>query len=330
MASLKQYRRGIYYYTKAALIYRALKRYLKNEFSQDLKFPNQVKKDYFYHSPYYNRTKQYMHANHFFGELLCLLRGKTIQADERMRFANLSSCAPIFDDFFEKETNLEHIHQLLKTPDPLDAKTDEEQLSVLFLNNILESLNKKNDFLNAAQNLFQAQMDSRTQIDKHLSIKELLNISLRKGGYSGLMYAHLLNEQKDEMFLEIAYDLGSFGQLMDDVFDIYDDAKDGIRTFANQSKSVDKIEEIINLHKKSILEKLEQLPPNKYQTHHFIRVFHIFSSTIELAIYQYKSIQTHKSISPNQCLNLSRKTWIVDMEKPANIWRLFYLSVQEL
>lgn len=330
MASLRQYSRGIYYYTKAALIYRSLKRYLQNEFSQDLSFPNQVKKEYFYQSPYYNRTKQYMHANHFFGELLCLLRDKTIQNEERMRFANLSSCAPIFDDFFEKETNLEHIHQLLLNPDPLKTQTGEEQLAVLFLNNILKSLKEKDEFLKAAENLFQAQMDSKTQVNEQLSLKKLLDISVRKGGYSGLMYAHLLNKPKDKAFIEIAYDLGSFGQLMDDVFDIYDDAKDGIRTFANQSKTVEDIQDIIDSKEKTIFEKLKDLPKEKYQSHHFIQVFHIFSTTIQLAINQYKTIQTEKNTMPYQCLNLPRKVWIIDMEKPSNIWRLFHLSVQKL
>ncbi len=330
MASLRQYSKGIYYYTKAALIYRRLRKYLQTEFGKDLNFPSQIKKEYFYHSPYYNRTKQYVHANHFFGELLCLLRGKTIEAEERMRFTNLSSCAPIFDDFFEKGANLEHIHHLLYQPDPANTHTDQEQLAVHFLNNILFSIKEKEVFLIAAENLFQAQVDSKTQTNKQLPSEKLLDISIRKGGYSGLMYGLLLNEAHEKEFLDIAYTLGSFGQLMDDVFDIYDDAKDGVRTFANQSKDVKEIQKVLDFQREKILHQLVLLSKEKYQIHHFINVFHIFSSTIEIALSHYRTIEINHNISPNQCLNLPRKAWIVDMEKPASIWRLFYLSVQKI
>ena len=330
MATFNQYYNGVYYYTRAALIYRELRRYLRKDFGQDLNFPNTVKKEYFYHSPFYNRTKQYMHANHFFGELMCLLRGQTIQVEERMRFANLSSCAPIFDDFFEKEFDLEHIHELLHHPDPSKTKNEEEQLAVHFLNNILSSIHKKEAFLKVAEKLFQAQIESKTQTNSKLTNKQLLNISIRKGVYSGLMYAHLLNDSNGVEFLEIAYDLGSFGQLMDDVFDIYDDAKEGVRTFANQSQTVDELEQIVRVQKEKILKKVGLLSNKEYETHHFLKVFQIFVSTIEMALIYFKKIETEQNTSPYQCLNLSRKTWIIDMEKPANIWRLFYLSVQKL
>lgn len=330
MTSLKQYYKGIYYYTKAAIIYKNLRRYLKKNFEQDLNFPNQLKKDYFYHTNHYNRTKQYMHANHFFGELLCLLRGNTIQADERKRFANLSSCAPIFDDFFEQESNLIHIYQLLQNPKPAATKTDEESLAVHFLNNILQSINNKKQFIEAAKNLFEAQTDSKKQTREILSNDELLNISIRKGGYSGLMYALLLNHPHDEQFLKISFQLGSFGQLMDDVFDIYDDAQEGIRTFANQSKNISIIEQIIANQKEEILKSVELLPINEKKKNHFINVFLIFSSTIQIALNQYYNLETKQNIKINQCLKTPRKIWIVDMETPANIWQLFHLSVQKL
>jgi len=246
LTSLKQYQKGIYYYGKALYIYARLKRYLNNSFKTDLGFKDQAEEKYFYHSAYYNRTKQYMHANHFFGELLCLLRGQIMQKNERRNFANLSSCAPIFDDFFENDDDLQHIYKLLIKPNVQDAKNNKEQLAVHFLNNILEALPHKTPFIHAAKNLFQAQEDSKKQKDSNLSAEILLDISIRKGGYSGLMYTHLLNPLHKKELLDIGYDLGSFGQLMDDVFDIYDDSAEGIRTFANQAKTVTSLSRIID------------------------------------------------------------------------------------
>ncbi len=330
MTSLKQYRKGIYYYGRAVYIYAHLKRYLYRDFKKDLAFKTPINEGYFYHSPFYNRTKQYMHANHFFGELLCLLRGKVIQKEERRRFANLSSCAPIFDDFFEHNSDLNHIHQLLVNPKEENAQNDEEKMAVHFLNNILESLIKKGPFIEAANNLFTAQTDSKKQQGLSLTNKELLDISIRKGGYSGLMYTLLLHNSTDNNMLEIGYLLGSFGQLMDDIFDVYDDSIDGIRTFANQSESVTDLNKTIGVYEHEIIQRIQDLDQSKYQTHHFLNVFSIFATTIQLALSQYKKLEKETGLGPNQCLSSDRKKWIVDMETKQNIWRLFSLSLKKL
>lgn len=330
MAHISQYLKGINYLGRAFFIYRSLRTYLKRDFFKDLEFPNPLEKDYFYHSSYYNRTQQYMHANHFFGELLCLLRDKTLLPIERKRFANLSSCAPIFDDFFDRESNIQHISELLRNPDIKNAQTDTEELAVLFLKNILATLENSEAFLNAAMLLFQAQKDSKLQKDHHLHKEMLQDISIRKGGYSGLMYAHLLNPPSGKDFLEMAYILGAYGQLMDDVFDLYDDAQEGIRTFANQSQNVKEIREIIHIHKYSIFSLLEKMNLENGILKHFSNVLAFFSSTIEIALSQYEFIERKAGISPIQCLQLPRKAWIVDMEKPYQIWKLFKLAAGKM
>ncbi len=325
MASIKQYRKSIYYFGRATIIYLQLRHYLRKSFAQDLRFPANLKHDYFYHSNYYNRTKQYMHANHFFGELLCLLRQKPISYKERMRFANLSACAPIFDDFFENKTDLSHIRDLLESPNPENALNNAEKLSVHFLQTIMETITQKKPFLMAAQDLFLAQTQSKNQKNKQLNKKQLLEISLKKGGYSGLMYAYLLEEQKNDLFIKIAFSLGSYGQIMDDIFDLYDDAKDGIRTFANQSSSVDEIRKITDQHIHKINDLLAEY--SNYNLH-FINVLQIFTSTIDMALKQYEKVMQTQNTSPLDCLTIDRRYWIIDMEKPQNIWSLFYLSTQ--
>jgi hypothetical protein len=330
VASLKQYYHTLYYFSKAVFIFKRLKTYLKNEFIKDLDFPSSLKDDYFYHSSYYNRTKQYMHANHFFGELLCLLRARPLSVTERMRFANLSSCAPIFDDFFEKESHLPHILSLLQNPVLAHVQTKEEELAVHFLNNILSSSIDREAFIHAALQLFQAQVKSKTQKNITLSNEELLDISIKKGGFSGLMYGHLLSNDKNEDFLKMAYLLGALGQLMDDVFDIYDDAQEGIRTFANQCDSVAEIRMILQKHQAEILLQIEKLKSLDFKTHGFLQVLKIFQSTIEIALLQYEKGVEKYHTKPQQCLQDKRAVWLVDMERPHNIWRLFLLAANQL
>jgi len=306
----------------------ALRRYLKRDFLNDLQFPKELEKDYFYKSTYYNRTQQYMHANHFFGELLSMVRGEKMNASERMRFANLSSCAPIFDDFFEEGADMEHIQFLLLHPKIENTKSDKEKLAVHFLNNILSSLNDSSAFLKAADNLFVAQKLSKKQKGNQLEADYLLRISEQKGGFSGLMYGYLLEGEKSKKFIELAYDLGSFGQIMDDIFDLYDDAKEGIKTFANQAETVSELRLILEAKEQSLMVLAREIAVDSKAYRYFKDVLKVFVSIVELALDQYEKIELDQQTPPKQCLDLDRKSWIIDMEKASNISKLFFKSLR--
>lgn len=328
MIKLSAYKKGIFLFSKAAIVYSGLRRYLKNDFLSDLQFPKELQKDYFYQSTYYNRTKQYMHANHFFGELLCVLRGEKMNKVERMRFANLSSCAPIFDDFFEEGADLNHIQKLLDQPDPDNAQTEQEKLAVHFLNNILKTLDRPKDFLKAADNLYMAQKLSKQQKSHQLSPDYLLRISEQKGGFSGLMYTHLLDGEKTQKFIELGYGLGSFGQMMDDVFDLYDDAKEGIKTFVNQSEKVDDLRFVLEEQEQNLLSLAKEVAATPKAYRSFENVLKVFISIVEMALEQYeKTIDLHQA-PLNHCLEIDRKYWIVDMEKASNVSKLFFKSLR--
>lgn len=328
MIKLSSYKKGIVLFTKAAFVYQSLRRYLKKDFVKDLQFPQELQKDYFYQSSYYNRTQQYMHANHFFGELLCMVRGEKMNKVERMRFANLSSCAPIFDDFFEEGSDLTHIQYLLAHPLMENTQTEREKLAVHFLNNILDSMSDSKDFLKAADNLFIAQKLSKKQKSKDLQLDYLLRISEQKGGFSGLMYAYLLDGEKFKKFIELAYDLGSFGQIMDDIYDLYDDAKEGIQTFVNQSQAVSDLRFIIEEKEHNLLHLAKEVAVNKKAYTSFKSVLKVFISIVEMALDQYENIEAEEQTPPKQCLEMDRKAWIVDMEKASNISKLFFKSLR--
>lgn len=326
MTKIRSYTKAISIYSHASIIYLKLHRYLKKEYLKDLDFPEELKKGYFYHSNYYNRTKQYMHANHFFGELLCTILGRKMNKEERRLFANLSSCAPIFDDFFENNSDSEHIRMLLHHPDKNSTKDSSEKLAVHFLKNILKSEINRNAFLQAADDLFLAQMESKNQKEKSLNQDQLLDISDRKGGFSGLMYALLLQESSDSSFAKLGYELGSFGQLMDDVFDLYDDQKEGIRTYVNQSKKIIEIHFVLEEKEHEILSLGKRVASSPKHFLKFKQVLQVFTSIVEMGLEQYENLNTNQQITPIDCLKSERKEWIIDMEKASNIRTLFFKS----
>ncbi len=311
------------------LIYRDLRKYLNHSFAADLQFPAELSREYFYHSTYYNRTRQYMHANHFFGELLCLLRGEKMKEPEYEKFALLSAIAPIFDDFFEKNYQLNHIFQLLQLPKTTPPQNAAEELAVHCLLLILEKTPDSEHFQETAVRLFHAQNLSKNQPEK-LSHEQLLENSLNKGGFSGLMYSLLLNGQKNPEFEKLGFLLGGFGQLMDDIFDIYDDAQSGIQTFANQSETIEKLRDIAENQHQQILATAKPLAIDERAYQQFVHVLIVFGSIVELAILQFEKLEKKHGVRPSNCLAIARENWIVDMENPLNMVRLFILAAQRL
>ncbi len=331
MYNSKQLKLGVSYYAQAIGIYLRLRKYLKKNFLSDLNFPDHLQKEYYYQSKYYNRTQQYMHANHFFGELLCVLRGSKLTKEERKRFANLSACAPIFDDFFDKEEDaLIKIKKLLNDVDNEKPESDEQKLAVLFLQNILSDLDEKVPFLEAANTLFNAQTEAKIYQSNGSSAEDLWPYSRQKGGYSGVMYALLLDHALSLEEKELAFELGAFGQFMDDVFDLYDDTAAGIYTFPNSSNSVKEIELFFEQLLESILLKVKRLNYQVQAKNDFSNILQIFASAIRLALKQYNEIEKKYSIAPYQALKLDRKYWIVDMEKPKNAFKMFRLGLSYL
>ena len=331
MISLKQWRLGLGYYAQAIRIFLQLRKYLKQSFIQDLNFRNQLETEYFYHSKYYNRTKQYMHANHFFGELLCVLRDYKLTEKEYRRFANLSACAPLFDDFFDKgKADLSKINRLLNNVDKEKAETEEQKLAAHFLKNILRDMDQKEEFLRAANRLFTAQKSAKKNQSTKASAEDLWEHSKQKGGFSGLMYALLLSHTLSEEEKNLAFELGSFGQFMDDVFDLYDDRKAGVFTLPNSAQSVSEIEIFFEDLLQSIKDILVKMNFAEKAKKDFINVLEIFAAAIRLALDHYAHLEEKHQILPSECLKMERKNWIVDMEKPSNAFKMFRMGLRHL
>ncbi len=331
MISLRQFGLGMFYYFQAVRILWRLKNYLKHHFITDLDFPTTLQKDYYYQSGYYNRTKQYMHANHFFGELLCVLRGYKMNDAERKRFANLSACAPIFDDFFDKENPpLEKIKHLLNKPESEIPTNEQQKLAVHFLQTILDDLDEKDAFLLAANELFFAQEQAKKMQAFALNAPDLWLYSKQKGGFSGLMYALLLSHSQNEDEKEIAFLLGAFGQFMDDVFDLYDDSKVNTYTLPNTATSVKEIADFFELLLDELIQKAKNLKRPKNIENDFINILQVFASAVRLALSQYAANEKMFQTRPNESCQIDRKYWIVDMEKPTNAFKMFKIGLNYL
>jgi hypothetical protein len=308
--------------------YLRLKRYLYFAYKKEFSAIGWTLEEYKYHSKQYNRTKQYVHANYFFGEWLSLYRGFALNPTELKKFVWLSSCAPVFDDFFEHSYDYDHIKNLLLHPVLSNARNSKEDLAVWFFSKILENNTDSQQLQDTALELFDAQIRSKNQENAAIVYEDLIKISKDKGGFSGLMYAHLLDYRKTDGFKQYAFQLGAYGQLMDDVFDLFDDAKNGIYTFANRSKDVKSIRNVVSDHEKTVemLIVAASLPENRKIR--IKRVLGIFGAVIETALQHYEHIEKEHKIPPCESQGTERKLWIVDMEKISTIRKMFSIAMK--
>jgi len=144
------------------------------------------------------------------------------------------------------------------------------------------------------------------------------------------MYTLLLDGNIGSDLEKLGFMLGGYGQLMDDIFDLYDDAKDGVQTFANQAHAVYEIRAVIQKQEKEILDLAKTIALNPTDYQRFMDVLNLFGGIIELAIRQFEKIEKTQGLGPSLCLSIPRKNWIIDMEKPVNVLRLFRVAAQKL
>jgi len=172
------------------------------------------------------------------GEGYCLLRGKNMTHDERYRLTYMGALTGLFDDMFdEKNTDESHIKKLVNKPGESVAANSHEKLFIRFYEKALDSGNS--DLVKESLNkVFDAQVLSKRQKDPGIKEEDIRYITLEKGGTSLLFYRCAFPEPVSVSESRMLYHLGGLGQLENDIFDIYKDHQENIRTLATTATRV--------------------------------------------------------------------------------------------
>ena len=172
------------------------------------------------------------------GEGYCMLRGKAMTPDERYRLTYMGALTGLFDDLFdEKMVQESHIKELVNNPSESIVASSHERLFVRFYEKVLDSGNISlvKEHLNR---VFHAQVLSKKQKDPGIKEEDIRHITLEKGGTSLLFYRCAFPEPVSESEYRMVYHLGGLGQLENDIFDIYKDHLENIRTLATTASRV--------------------------------------------------------------------------------------------
>ena len=235
---------------------------------------------------------------------------------------------PIYDDFFdENDLSAEEIKTLMSAPESFKSKNAVEELFIFLLKEVYQNLPNQESFAFYFEKLFYAQEESKRLLDASLTTKEVKEIAFEKGGYTALLFRSILSHDLIEGEKEALYQLGAVGQLMDDIFDLYDDVEEGLNTivtrFGFDFKPMVELYEVEILKLKEQILNLEYSKSNKER---FIREIMLMVNGGTLCANQFLLAQKNNN-NRFDISEIGRAPLICDMEKKSNWVKMARLSI---
>jgi len=250
-----------------------------------------------------------------------VLLNRNLKQKERVAMLFLSAAAPMFDDYFDdislKESDL---REMIAKPETFHARNSREQMLIFLLQKTKQNISNVADFMQICYKVFDAQNEAKKQETGGLSWGEVRKITYDKGGYSTLLFLAVLEDfqmgKKAEE--EAIYHFGGLVQLIDDMFDIYEDAKMGLQTLATMTQNMDEFRQEFEQDLQKLGELFYALPLPKANIKRFLDLQLFFFTRGCVCVEQLVALQL-KTKKPFDCANFIRKDLICDMEKWENM-----------
>lgn len=259
-----------------------------------------------------------------FGESYCVLRGKGLSPGERMALTYLGGLTGLFDDFFDKKDFSEsYILNLLENADTHPGNNSYEQLILRFYRKVLDTITnpgfKKEQFMD----VFHAQIESKKQKSDGITADELNAITLHKGGVSTLLFRNIFSDTLPEGEKILFFKLGGLFQLENDIFDVYKDYTDGIRTLVTIEKSMNHLRNTYISLQQEIFMLVQQTGYSTKNKKSFKRIVYLIFCRGLVCLDQ---LEKKEKLTGNvfDIEKYQRRDLICDMEKPVNIIRLHH------
>ncbi|MDD5184026.1 MAG: class 1 isoprenoid biosynthesis enzyme [Paludibacter sp.] len=255
------------------------------------------------------------------GESLCILRGRKMSRKERTAITYVGALSGLFDDLIDKKELAEnYIKELIEHPYDHTGNDAHEKLFLNFGRKVLENSADTALIKEYYLNVFDAQILSKKQKLQETSVKEIEDITYLKGGCSFLFYCSIFGPVQNEKENRMIYKLGALMQLENDIFDIYKDNRDGIRTLATCEKSMKHLREVYQQLMDEIFQLAQQTGYHRKNIRAFLRIVAavICRGFVCLDRLEKNEKSTNNTFSLSE---YSRKDLICDMEKPVNFLR---------
>lgn len=274
------------------------------------------------------RLMQYVQVHSLLDFSLCGLAGREMSDSELKACVFFCASLPLYDDFFDKSNLSEvEIKCLMQAPEDFTPKTHVQGLFIYLLREVYKNLPNPKLFGGYFEQLYYGQEESKKLVDPSLSINEVEKIAFEKGGYSALLFRSILKHPLIEGEEDALYQLGAVGQILDDLFDLWDDLDDGINTVVTKfekdftpvvNRYLDEVEKL-----KSSFKSLNYSQKDKDK---FIRELMLMVNGGTLCCKHYLKLQ--KINGGNFDVHeIGRAAMVCDMEKKNNWLKMIKLSI---
>ena len=259
---------------------------------------------------------------HYVANAFSKLNGRLNNEIEKERNILFFLMSVLYDEIIDEQKMKEDdLDQLFNHPENANPLHFNEKILVYIHQRLLNEVNDKESYWKSLLNTHQAQKDSKKQFDVNTPIDEIIDITKRKGGFTLLMCRHYINEASNKQMDDCWYTLGGLIQMTNDLYDTYKDTQNGIDTFANKIKNIERINYIYQEQTSYLYSNIKILPFNNKKKIEFAINMSIIPAFGQIAINQLKLLQLNNNTLPN-FKNVNRKDLIIDMEKNINIIRL--------
>lgn len=274
------------------------------------------------------RLTQYVQVHSLLDFSLCGLAGKEMSNSELKACVYFCACLPLYDDFFDKSNLSEaEIKALMQAPEDFTPETPVQGLFIHLLRVVYQNLPDPELFGRYFEQLYYGQEESKKLVDPTLSIEEVEKIAFEKGGYSALLFRSILTHPLIEGEEEALYQLGAVGQVLDDLFDLWDDLDEGINTVATKfDKDFTPVYDryIVEVEKlKSAFNALNYAPKDKEKC---LRELMLMVSGGTLCGQHYLELQKANG-GVFDIQQIGREALVCDMEKKSNWLKMIKLSI---
>jgi hypothetical protein len=172
------------------------------------------------------------------------------------------------------------------------------------------------------------QTESIHQKVKGLSENELLTLTREKGGVSVVFGWHVITQEHGGAAIaKAAYELGAYAQIINDIYDIYQDHISGIATLATQCSDIRQLKQVHDLFYDQLQHSLANIPINSRNKKQLKALIVLLYALGQVALRQLKALQL-KNSGIFDVHAFSREELVCDMAKWSNRlkWGLIVLD----
>jgi hypothetical protein len=264
------------------------------------------------------------------GEGFCALRGKRMTERERIASTGQGVITGLYDDFFDK-TGIANsqIREMMENPFTFTATSSLESIFIEYLKKIHKNAHDPVALNDAFDRVYKVQVESQLQLNREMDHKSLLKLTYDKGGFSLLFYRSVFENPIIEGERDAIYQVGGLMQMANDLFDVYEDSRNGISTLFTQSQEIKELRSIYLKQQDLTIAAITELAYPEANKRTYLRKLSLGLSRCQVCLDQLEKLENRRSVGFNPLAH-ERKELVCDMEKYGNLFLsfLYYLKTE--